>query len=128
MPESSRRRLRLTEVTLRGFKAAFEPPPIPLEPFNLLVGRNGSGKSTLIEALQWIDTATRKDIYAACDPFNTFQDIVNKRRTDEGFELGMQLGDDVDRRAVGHQVRVIDDGSKPRVTQDLINIEQMISS
>lgn len=45
----------LTSMTLKRFKAAFEPGPIELRPFNVLIGRNGSGKSTVIEALQWIE-------------------------------------------------------------------------
>lgn len=69
----------LTEVTLRSFKAAYEPAPIALRPFNVIIGRNGSGKSTLLEALQWVDTALRRDVREALDRYRGIRDVVNLR-------------------------------------------------
>jgi predicted ATPase len=69
----------LSEVTLHSFKAAYEPGPIPLQPFNVIIGRNGSGKSTLLEALQWIDTAIRRDAREASDRYHGVRDLVNLR-------------------------------------------------
>lgn len=69
----------LTEVTLRAFKAAYEPKPIALRPFNVIIGRNGSGKSTLLEALQWVDTAIRRDVREALDRYRGIRDLVNLR-------------------------------------------------
>ena len=79
----------LTEVTLRSFKAAFKPQPIPLQAFNVIIGRNGSGKSTLLEALQWLDTTMRRDAREASDRYHGVQDLVNLRSQSEvlGFEL-----------------------------------------
>lgn len=51
--------LRITQVSLHRFKAAYALENVPLRPFNVIIGRNGTGKSTLLEALQWIDTAVR---------------------------------------------------------------------
>jgi predicted ATPase len=77
MPETPMTRLRLVEVNLERFKAAFRPSqPIEFRPFNILIGRNGSGKSTVLEALQWIDTALRQDVRQACDPYNGVHDLV----------------------------------------------------
>lgn len=82
----------LTEVTLRAFKAAFKPAPIPLRRFNVIIGRNGSGKSTLLEALQWIDTTIRRDAREASDRYHGLQDLVNLRAKQVvlGFELGLE--------------------------------------
>jgi len=82
----------LTEVRLEGFKAAFKPQPIPLQPFNVVIGRNGSGKSTLIEALQWIDTAIRLDAREACSRYYGARDLVNFRSPDLHFELELTWG------------------------------------
>ena len=72
-------RLRLTQIELERFKAAFKPQPIEFRAFNVIIGRNGAGKSTLLEALQWIDTALRRDIRQACAPYNGVRDLVNLR-------------------------------------------------
>ena len=69
----------ITEVRLERFKAAFEPEPVPLRSFNVLIGRNGSGKSTLIEALQWVDTAMRRDAREACVRYWGIHDLINLR-------------------------------------------------
>jgi predicted ATPase len=69
----------LSEVKLEHFKAAFEPEPIRLQKFNVLIGRNGSGKSTLLEALQWIDTTLRRDAREACDRYFGVRDLINLR-------------------------------------------------
>jgi predicted ATPase len=69
----------LSEVVLERFKAAFRPGPIPLRPFNVVVGRNGSGKSTLLEALQWLDTTIRRDAREACDRYYGISDLINLR-------------------------------------------------
>ncbi len=69
----------LSEVQLAHFKAAFEPAPIHLRPFNVVIGRNGSGKSTLLEALQWLDTTLRRDAREACDRYFGIRDLINLR-------------------------------------------------
>lgn len=69
----------LSEVKLEHFKAAFEPEPIRLQSFNVLIGRNASGKSTLLEALQWIDTTLRRDAREACDRYFGVRDLINLR-------------------------------------------------
>lgn len=85
-------KLKLTQVKLAGFKAAYAPPPVDLGMFNVLIGRNGSGKSTLIEALQWVDTGIRQGIREACDPFNGIANLLHKR-TDSpwpSFDIALQ--------------------------------------
>lgn len=69
----------LCEVQLERFKAAFRPRPVPLQPFNIVIGRNGSGKSTLLEALQWLDTTIRRDAREACDRYYGVRDLINLR-------------------------------------------------
>src|SRR4051794_16053754 len=69
----------LSEVRMERFKAAFKPNPIPLRPFNIVIGRNGSGKSTLLEALQWLDTTIRRDAREACDRYYGSRDLINLR-------------------------------------------------
>src|SRR2546423_440179 len=72
-------RLRLARVQLERFKAAFKPAEVQLRPFTVLIGRNGSGKSTLVEALQWIDTAMRRDAREASDRYPKLSDLINYR-------------------------------------------------
>jgi predicted ATPase len=71
--------LVLRSVALHRFKAAFDPPPVQLGPFSLLIGRNGSGKSTVLEALQWIDTTLRRDAREATERYRGLLDVVNLR-------------------------------------------------
>lgn len=66
-------------MKLQRFKAAFQPDPISLEPFQVIIGRNGSGKSTLLEALQWLDRTLRQDARAACDRYFGIHDLINVR-------------------------------------------------
>lgn len=84
----------LSSVHLERFKAAFKPDPIPLQSFNVLIGRNGSGKSTVIEALQWIDTAIRHDVRAACSRYWGIQDLINFRSNTRVnfFQIGLHWG------------------------------------
>lgn len=69
----------LSEVTLERFKAAFRPDPVPLQAFNVVIGRNGSGKSTLLEALQWLDATIRRDAREASDRYYGAKDLMNLR-------------------------------------------------
>ncbi len=71
--------LRLREVRLERFKAAFKPEPIAVGDFQLIIGRNGAGKSTLLEALQWLDRTLRQDARAACDRYFGIRDLINMR-------------------------------------------------
>src|SRR5438309_592962 len=79
MPKEGSLLSNITEVRLERFKAAFKPEPVPLRPFNVLIGRNGSGKSTLVEALQWIDTTMRRDAREACGRYWGIHDLINLR-------------------------------------------------
>jgi predicted ATPase len=71
--------LTLVSVELHRFKAAFDPDPIQLDRFSLLIGRNGSGKSTVLEALQWIDTTLRRDAREASERYRGMLDLINLR-------------------------------------------------
>lgn len=75
----TRPRWKLAEVKLERFKAAFDPPPVELMPFNVLIGRNNSGKSTFFEALQWLDTAIRRDVREASDRYYGVHDLISRR-------------------------------------------------
>lgn len=81
----------LSEVALHSFKAAYEPRLIPLQRFNVIIGRNGSGKSTLLEALQWIDTTMRRDAREASDRYHGIRDLVNLRSRSAVPSFGITL-------------------------------------
>ncbi|MBL9042692.1 MAG: AAA family ATPase [Myxococcales bacterium] len=89
-------RYLLCNVRFGRFKAVFSEQDVPLAPFTVLIGRNGSGKSTLLEALQWLDTALRKDANAACDPYRGMRELVNKRSPRPTFWLGLTWNPDPD--------------------------------
>lgn len=72
-------RLRLSSVRPERFKAAWKPSAVKLGDFNVIVGRNGSGKSTLLEALQWLDSAIRRDTREASERFRGVTDLINFR-------------------------------------------------
>jgi energy-coupling factor transporter ATP-binding protein EcfA2 len=99
--------VRLAEVRLERFKAAFLPPPIPLRGFNVVIGRNGSGKSTLLEALQWLDATIRRDAREASDRYFGVGDLVNLRsRVDVPyFAIGLTWAL-ADSRELRYDVRV----------------------
>lgn len=60
---------QLTSVSMTGFRAVRDSGPVPLRPFNVIIGRNGSGKGAVITALQWLDAALRSTVTAASDQF-----------------------------------------------------------
>jgi predicted ATPase len=95
-------------VELHRFKAAFDPPPVQLGPFSLLIGRNGSGKSTVLEALQWIDTTLRRDAREACERYRGMLDLVNLRSQVRVpyFALDLTWGDSDDAAGVGYRYHV----------------------
>jgi predicted ATPase len=79
-------------VKLERFKAAFEPPPVQLLPFNVLIGRNNSGKSTFFEALQWLDTAIRRDVREASDRYYGVHDLISRRDKPAVPYFALELG------------------------------------
>jgi predicted ATPase len=111
----------LSEVQIQRFKAAFEPPPIMLNPFNVVIGRNGSGKSTLLEALQWIDATIRRDAHEACDRYLGIRDLINLRlqASPSYFELILTWpGQEPAEPSVRYRVRVEDDKGAPWIAQE----------
>lgn len=117
--------IRLSQVHLRWFKAAFRPSPVTLRPFNIVIGRNGSGKSTLIEALQWIDTTLRRDAHVASERYFGVSDLVNLRSTKSppSFIIDLQFSaDNFPGEDLQYSVEVADrfgDGS-PAITRELL--------
>lgn len=103
----------LSEVKLARFKAAFKPDPIPLQGFNVLIGRNGSGKSTVVEALQWIDTAIRHDARKACERYWGIRDLINLRSRTEVLYFNLTLTWNAQTR---YDLRVADIDSAPAIT------------
>lgn len=109
----------LSEVRLERFKAAFKPEPIPLRPFNVVIGRNGSGKSTLLEALQWLDTAIRRDAREASDRYFGIRDLINLRSSNLYFQLTLSWSAvDPDVLPLRYRVRVDEISGAPRVAEE----------
>lgn len=111
----------LSEVRLERFKAAFKPGPVPLGPFNVVIGRNGSGKSTLLEALQWLDTTIRRDARDASDRYYGVGDLVNLRSQSEipYFRLGLTwTAEEADVPRLRYQVKVEEVGRIPFVAEE----------
>jgi predicted ATPase len=94
-PRASSKLPPLTALTMRGFKAVKDSGPVPLRPFNVIIGRNGSGKSSLIEALQWIDTALRSTVPTASDRFRGLTHLlhVGAEGRVKGMEIEMRWGE-----------------------------------
>lgn len=111
----------LSEVKIQRFKAAFKPGTIPLNPFNVVIGRNGSGKSTLLEALQWLDVTFRRDAREACDRYSGIRDLINLRsQSDESyFELALTWTSEAqDLPRVRYRVRVEDRNGTPFIAKE----------
>jgi predicted ATPase len=111
--------LRLTSVTVERFKAAFSPEPVPLRPFNLILGRNGAGKSTLLEALQWVDVTLRQDARTALQRYFGIAKVVNVRSQQPFFKLGLTWKGE-DESELIYKVKVVQgrDGVTPLIAQE----------
>lgn len=107
----------LSEVKLEHFKAAFEPEPIRLQRFNVLIGRNGSGKSTLLEALQWIDTTLRRDAREACDRYFGVRDLINLRARSTAPSFSLTLTWSTKER-LRYQIQVEENKGTPIITRE----------
>ena len=86
----------------------------------MIIGRNGAGKSTLLEALQWIDTALRRDVRQACAPYDGVRDLVNlrSRSTVRFFRVALSWDSPSDVNAQVQydlKVRESEDGTRPEV-------------
>ena len=120
---SPRLQLRLSEVRLERFKAAWLPEPVHLRPLTVLIGRNGSGKSTLLEALQWLDTTIRRDAREACDRYFGIHDLINLRSrvVVPFFELTLtwKVSNAADEHEIRYRVRVEEAaGNTPRIAEE----------
>jgi predicted ATPase len=124
--EHARERRWLSEVGIFRFKAAFEPQPIPLRLFNVVIGRNGSGKSTLLEALQWLDTTIRRDAREASDRYYGVTDLINLRSPQTRtpyFELFLTWAVDGPGNSLRYRVKVEDSEGLPSVAEeDLVEL------
>lgn len=118
----------ITEVIIERFKAAFKPGPIPLKPFNVIIGRNGSGKSTLIEALQWLDTTIRRDAREACDRYYGLHDLINlrSRTVVPYFQLTLRWSEEEMSPPVGYRVKVEEgeNGSPFIAEEELVTLQE----
>ncbi|HEX7238669.1 MAG TPA: AAA family ATPase [Longimicrobiaceae bacterium] len=114
----------LSEVRLERFKAAFSPPSIPLQPFNVVIGRNGSGKSTLLEALQWIATAIRRDAREASERYYGIQDLVNLRaRGLKYFQITLTWSSTIpEEQRVRYTIRVEEQGGTSVIRSEQLSI------
>ncbi|WP_224368502.1 AAA family ATPase [Hyalangium versicolor] len=117
-------RLHLSSVKVERFKAAFKPEPVPLRPFNLVLGRNGSGKSTLLEALQWVDGTLRHDAGTALGRYFGIAPVVNVRSQQAFFQLGLtwkveKEGD------LAYRVKVVQrrDGVTPLISSESLELQ-----
>ncbi len=115
--------LALTRVRLENFKAAHKPKAIAVGAFTAIIGRNGSGKSTLLEALQWVDTALRRDAVAACDRYAGIHDLCNLRSqaTPPYFALEFLFGGGRNGLRYSLRVREDQDGTTPVVEDECLS-------
>jgi predicted ATPase len=117
--------LHLTSVRVERFKAAFKPEPVPLRPFNLVLGRNGSGKSTLLEALQWVDGTLRQDARTALQRYFGIAPVVNVRSQESFFQfsLNWKINDAGD---LSYRVKMIQgsDGATPLVSDEHLELRR----
>ncbi|HEV2856723.1 MAG TPA: AAA family ATPase [Thermoanaerobaculia bacterium] len=114
----------ISEVQIQRFKAAFRPAPIPLKPFNVVIGRNGSGKSTLLEALQWLDVTLRRDAREASDRYYGIRDLINLRSQAEKsyFELTLTWSADINAvPPVRYRVKVEDREGAPFIAEEALS-------
>jgi predicted ATPase len=110
---------RISELILERFKAAFQPEPIQLRQFNVIIGRNGSGKSTLLEALQWLDTTIRTDAREASERYRGIHDLMNLRSRTRVpyFELSIKWqSNELSERTIRYRTRVTEEEDLPRIT------------
>jgi predicted ATPase len=121
-------RLQLTSARVERFKAAFTPEPVPLRPFNLVLGRNGSGKSTLLEALQWVDGTLRQDARTALQRYFGIAPVVNVRSQETYFKfhLNWRSEDDDD---LLYRVKVVQgsDGVTPLISDEHLEFKSLKS-
>jgi predicted ATPase len=114
----------LNEVKLKRFKAAFDPKPVRLGSFNVIIGRNGSGKSTLLEALQWLDVTLRRDAREASDRYFGTADLVNLRTqsTVPSFEVVLKWeAKDDGARTWRYKVQVEDRSGVAQVSREQLD-------
>jgi predicted ATPase len=112
----------LVELRIERFKAAFQPGPVALQPFNVIIGRNGSGKSTLLEALQWLDATIRRDAREASDRYFGIGDLVNFRSKTRKFDVALTWSAGAGQ--LRYRVSVGDDGHGTPIirTEELVQI------
>jgi predicted ATPase len=128
MPKSPKKevvpRLSLTSVKVERFKAAFDPEPVPLRPFNLILGRNGSGKSTLLEALQWVDATLRQDARTALQRYFGMEPVVNVRSRQSFFQLGLTWHSESTNK-LNYRVKVVSgsDGATPLIDHESLDLQ-----
>jgi predicted ATPase len=120
-------------VQLERFKAVYKPAEVKLRPFTVLIGRNGSGKSTLIEALQWIDTAIRRDAREASDRYLKFSDLINYRSRTNPLYFVVRLGwghaETADSEVEYEiKVQVARDGANPEIAEEHMRITNHLGS
>ncbi|MBM3299772.1 MAG: AAA family ATPase, partial [Deltaproteobacteria bacterium] len=110
----------LSEVTIERFKAAFKPGPIPMQPFNVVIGLNGSGKSTLIEALQWLDNTIRRDARDASDRYFGVHDLINlrSRTVVPYFQMNLVWASTNDSPAVRYRLKVEEEEGNPYIAEE----------
>lgn len=83
----------LTDLRLRGFKAAFDSTKIELRPLTAFIGRNGSGKSSILESLQWLQDCAARGLDAATNErFDSFEALCNRRTDEIDLSLGWAGG------------------------------------
>jgi predicted ATPase len=114
-PPLDAERLILRSIRVQGIKSARDTGELAIPNLCVLVGRNGSGKSSLIEALQWLQEASRLGLAEATEKrFRSFRDLCTKGQNRIQVDLRLETKEDHHRLAYSLVVEA-DERGVPRV-------------
>src|ERR1039458_9709036 len=67
----------IQEVKIENYKAIYESPILPLQPFTVFIGNNGTGKSSVFEALRMLYLCVTSDLGTAFKEIGELEKLRN---------------------------------------------------